>query len=247
VTFTRYILLLISLERVAYLSEVILVFASHLPSSWNVDTWLARSYGFSRVFALVPISLTLLAPATASGDIYKWIDEQGNTAFSNVRPVNPDTVSRVELVGPEIQPATQSPVAPSQQADTRTEQALQARIEDLEGQLQARPSAQHPAVVAQSSYAGDDYFTLTPVAPESSYNSGYDPGYDPGYYPGYYTSWPVSYSSFAAPVGTVVGQPSVVGPVPKFVGPTPKFVGPTPVFVGPTPMFVGPAPRGSTH
>lgn len=211
--------------------------ASHLPGLRNADAWLARIHGFSRVLALLPILLTLLAPATVWGDIYKWTDERGNTVISNVQPVKSSRVSDVELLVTAAKPATQSPVAPSQQAATRTEQALEARIENLERQLQAQQYAQQPQVVPQSSYSGGYYSTPAPPPPEPSYYSGYDPGYNPGYY----NPWPPSYSFIVAPARTFARRPAFVNR-PVFVGRPPVFVGRPPVFVGRPPVFVGRPP-----
>jgi Domain of unknown function (DUF4124) len=220
-----------------YLGEVILALASHLPGLRNADAWFARIFGFSRVLAPVPIFLTLLAPATVWGDIYKWTDERGNTVISNVQPVNASRVSGVELLATATKPAMQSPVASSQQAATRTEQALEARIENLERQLQAQQYAQQPQVDPESSYAGDYYPTPAPPPPDPSYYSSYDPGYNPGYYPSYYNPWPPSYSFIVAPARTFVRRPGFVNRPPVFVGRPPVFVGRPPVFVGRPPVF----------
>jgi hypothetical protein len=191
--------------------------ASHLPGLWNVDAWFARIYGCSRVLVLLPIGLTLLAPATVLGDIYKWTDERGNTVVSNLQPVNPSMVSGVELVATVAKPAAQYPVAPSQRAGTRTEQALEARIEDLERQVQAQQYTQQPQVDPQSGYSGGDYPAPPPPPPDPNYYSGYDPGYDSGYYPSYYNPWPLSYSFIVAPARPFVRRPVFVNR-PGFVG-----------------------------
>jgi len=192
--------------------------ASHLPGMRNVDAWFARIYGFSRVLALLPIFLTLLAPATVWGDIYKWTDERGNTVVSNLQPVNPSLVSGVELVATATKPVTQYPVAPSQRAATRTEQTLEARIEDLERQLEAQQYAQQPQVDPQSSYPGDYSATPAPPPPDPSYYSGYDQGYNPSYY----NPWPPSYSFIVAPARPFVRRPAFVNR-PVFAGRRPVF------------------------
>lgn len=212
--------------------------ASQLPGLRNVDAWFARIYGCSHVLALLPICLTLLAPATVWGDIYKWTDERGNTVVSNLQPVNPSTVSGVELVATVTKPATQYPVAPSQRADARTEQALEARIEDLERQLQAQQYAQQPQVDPQSSYSEGYYPTPDPPPPDPNYYSGYDPGYNPGYYPSYYNPWPPSYSFIVAPARPFVRRPVFVNR-PVFVGRRPVFAGRRAVFAGRPAVFAG--------
>jgi Domain of unknown function (DUF4124) len=207
--------------------------ASQLSGLRNVDAWFARIYGFFRALALLPICLTLLAPTTVRGDIYKWTDERGNTVVSNLQPVNPSSVSGVELVATATKPATQYPVVPSQQAGTRTEQALEARIENLERQLQAQEYAQQPQVDPQSSYSGGDYPAPAPPPPDTNYYSGYDPGYDPGYYPGnypsYYNPWPLSYSFIVAPARPFLRRPVFVNR-PVFVGRPRVFASRPPVF-----------------
>lgn len=215
-----------------------MAFSLQLPGLRNVDAWFARIYGCSRVLALLPICITLLAPATVLGDIYKWTDERGNTVVSNLQPVNPSTVSGMELVATVSKPATQYPVARSPQARTRTEQALEARIENLERQLQAQQYAQQPQVDQQSSYSGGDYPTSAPPPPDPNYNSGYDPGYDPGYYPSYYNPWPPSYSFIVAPARPFVRRAVFVN--------RPVFVGRPRVFASRPAVFASrPAAGGS--
>jgi hypothetical protein len=221
-----------------------LALASRLPGVGNIDVWLARHRRSSRVLALLPVFLTLLVPATVRGDIYKWTDELGNTVVSNVRPVDSSRVSHLELLATETRPATRSSVVPSQQSATRTEQALEARIENLERQLQAQQYPQQAEIVTQPTYPVDYYPTPAPP-PEPSYYSGRDPGYEAGYN----DAWPLIYSTVAVPARTIVPRPPVAnqppvsaGPTPVFTGPTPVFTGPTPVLMGPTPVFVGPTP-----
>lgn len=212
--------------------------ASHLPGSRNADAWFARIFGLSRLLALLPICLTLLAPATVRGDIYKWTDERGNTVISNVQPVKSSRVSDVELLAAATKPAMQLPAAPSQQAATPTEQALEARIEDLERQVQAQQYAQPPQVDPQSSYSGDYYPTPAPPPSDPSYYSGYDPGYYPDYYPSYYNPWPPSYSFIVAPVRRFARRPVFVNR-PVFARRPPVFVGRPPVFAGRPSVFAG--------
>lgn len=188
-----------------------MVLALHLPGLRNADAWFARTYRFSRVLALLPIFLTLFMPKTVWGDIYKWTDERGITVVSDVQPVNPDRVSDLELLATETRSATQSSVAPSQQAATRKERALEARIENLERQLQAQQYAQQPQVVPRSTYSGGYY--PTPAPPPPSYYGSYDPGY----YPDYYYPWPPSYSVIVVPVRKFVRRPAFVHRPPVFV------------------------------
>jgi hypothetical protein len=210
--------------------------ASHLTGLRNVDAQFARIYGFSRVLALLPIFLTLLAPATVRGDIYKWTDERGNTVISNLQPVNPSLVSSVELVATVAKPASQYPVTPSQRAATRTEQTLEARIEDLERQLEVQQYAQQPQVDPQSSYSGGDYPAPAPPPPDPNYYSGYDPGYNPGYYPSYYNPWPLSYSFIVAPARPFLRRPVFLSR-PVFAGRRPVFANRPAVFANRPAVF----------
>ena len=210
--------------------------ASHLPASRIVDAWLARIFGVSRVLALVPISVALLAPATARGDIYKWTDERGNMVISNVQPVKSSSVSDVELLATSTRPTTQSPLAPPPQAATPTEQALEARIENLERQLQSQQQyAQQPQVDPQSSYSGGYY----PPPPDSGYYSGYNTGDYPDYYPSYYYPWPSSYTFIVTPAKRFAHRPVFVNHRRAFAGRPPVFAGRPTAFAGRPPVFAG--------
>jgi hypothetical protein len=187
---------------------------SHLPVLRNPDAWFARICGFARVLAPLPLCLTLLAPATVRGDnIYKWTDERGNTVISNIQPAASSRVSDVELLA-ATRPAAQMPAAPPPKAATRTEQALEARIQNLERQLETQQYEQQPQADPQSSYPADYY--AAPAAPPpdpgyySGYGAGYDPGYYPGYYPGFYNPWPPAYSFIVAPARTFAHRPGNV-------------------------------------
>jgi hypothetical protein len=212
---------------------------SHLPGLRNADARLARIRGFSRLLAPLPICLTLLAPATVWGDsIYKWTDERGITVISNVQPVKSSGMSEVELLSTATRPATQLPVARSPQAATPKEQALEARVENLERQLQAQQYEQEPQADPQSGYPGGYYPAPVPPPPDPGYYSGYDAGYNPGYYPGYYNPWLPAYSVIVAPARSFARRPAFVNR-PVFTGRPPVFVGRPPVFVARPPVFVG--------
>ena len=186
-----------------------MVIASHLPGTGKADGLLAYFCDLPWWSALLPALLSLLAPASAWGDIYKWTDKQGNTVISNVRPANPDTVTDVELVVKETRPAAQSPVIPSQRVATRTEQMLLDRIDELERRLQTQPyppqyPPQSPGVSPANYYGG--YYPAQPPPPPpppSSYGS-----YFPSYYPGYYYPWVPAYSYVVYPARTFVSEPA---------------------------------------
>ena len=235
-----------------------MILSSQFPGLRHIDARIARIRGVSRGLALLPLCLTLLAPASVRGDIYKWTDEQGNTVISNVRPASTSKVSDVELLATATRPATPSPVTAPPQAATRTEQALEARIENLERQLQAQQTfdaqqalqsqqafqAQQAQMDPQASYSGGDMPIPPPPPPDPGYYSGYDPGYYPGYFPGYYNPWPPTSFLVVAPARTFAHRPVFVNrPIirprpPVFTGRPPVFTGRAPVFTGRAPVFV---------
>ena len=180
--------------------------ASHLPDSRNADAWFARIDGYSRVLALLAALLALFAPATVWGDIYKWIDERGNTVLSNVKPVDPDAVRNFQLAAKETKTAAQAP-APAQQARPAevvkpTEQLLLEKIESLERQVQAQQYA------AQAVTPVINYYTAPAPPPPPNYY-GYD---GPGFYPGYYYPPPPSYSYIVPAIPVVFPRKAIVFP-----------------------------------
>lgn len=215
--------------------------ASHLSGSGKVGAWRARSCGITHALAVSPILVMLLAPATVRGDIYKWTDEHGNTVISNIQPAGSSKVSGVELLAAASAPAAPSPGTVSQSADARTQQVLEARIENLERQLEA----QQPQAVSQPGYSADYYAAPAPP-PDPSYYSGYDPGYYPSYYPAYYYPALPVYSFVSVPARPRVRRPAFVSR-PVFVSRPPVFVGRPPVFVSRPPVFVSQPAVGVTH
>ena len=160
------------------------------------------------LFALLPTLISLVVPATAWGDIYKWTDEHGSTNFSNVPPIKSSKVKNVKIVVEETKPTS----IPDHVA-TPTEQALLTRIESLERQLQARQyAAQVPAVRPPMTYSG--YYPSTPpppLPPPSYYSSGYYDSWNyPSYYPTYYL--PVASSYLVYPARTFVTRPIFMAP-----------------------------------
>lgn len=155
------------------------------------------------LWALLLGLVSLLVPATVWGDIYKWTDENGRTNFSNILPTKSGKASNVELVVKEAKPTA----IPDHRA-TPTEQALLARIENLERQLQAQqiaaPAAPPPAPIG-------GYYSPPPPPPQPAYyDSGYYSSYYPAYYPAYYPSYnyPIVSSYFYAyPRRVFVGRP----------------------------------------
>jgi hypothetical protein len=180
------------LPACSYPGEGILVIASRLRPAAKSNGLRARVCGLSRLMAL-PL-LSLFAPATASADFYKWIDERGNPVLSNVRPANPAEVRNFEVVVREKERAPQKDPTP-QLPPTRTEQMLLDRIENLERQLQAR---QYPPQAPPAPVYSESYYP-TPPPPLPTYSGDYYPAYS-------YPLAPV-YSSVFYPARTFVRRP----------------------------------------
>ncbi len=161
-----------------------MVIASHLSDRLKTIAAFAHFPGRVRLFALFPVLVSLVIPAAAWGDIYKWVDEQGRVSYSDVPPPTSGRAKNVEVVQKEPK------LTPS-------EQALLARIQSLERQVQAqRYAAQAPAVPPPTPYPS--YYPPAPQPPPPSpsyYDSGYSGGYY-GSYPGYATYYP----SYAYPI-----------------------------------------------
>lgn len=193
-----------------------MVTASHMSDTSNPAAVFAQVRGPFWLFALLPALISLVVPATARGDIFKWTDEQGRTHLSNVPPPESPKVENLELVLKEARP-TSVP----QHVATPTEQALLARIEALERQLQARQYAPPAAAVPAPTPYGS-YYPLTPPPPPPPsiyYGSGYAssyPGYYassyPSYYPTYYYPVARSYSYVIYPARTFVSRPVFTAP-----------------------------------
>jgi hypothetical protein len=92
--------------------------------------------------SLAALSILLVAPAVAWGQVYTWIDENGTTVYSNVRPEDADRVKDFKRVVEAEKPvppavAVQRAVQAAQDDAIRREQALQHRIDNLEQRLLA--------------------------------------------------------------------------------------------------------------
>ena len=169
------------------------------------------------LFALLPALISLVIPATAWGDIFKWTDEQGRMVVSNVPPTKSGKANNVQLLVEETRPATKAPASIREHVATPTEQALIAKIESLERQLQApQYAAQAPTVPPPTPYGG--YYPSTPPPPPPSssyYGSGYYSGYYssyPSYYPSYYYPVMPSYSYAVYPARTFISRPVFAAP-----------------------------------
>jgi hypothetical protein len=166
-----------------------LLITPHLPDTGKADGLLAYICNLSWRAAF----LSLLAPASAWADIYKWIDEQGNTVISNIRPANPQKLTNFELMEKESKPAA-----------TRMEQALLDRIDSLERRLQTQPYSPPVPAGAPSNYHGGYYPIQAPPPPPPPSNYSYSPSYYPSYP---YDLWVPSYS-FVYPARIFVNRPN---------------------------------------
>jgi hypothetical protein len=183
-----------------------LAIVSRLSCVSGIAVAYARLRGQSLLLALLSALTSLAFPAMAGGDIYKWIDEQGRINISNVLPPGAGKTGNVEVVLKE------APAGSFQQtAVTPTEQALLARIESLERQLQSRQyAAQAPAVPPPTPYGA--YAPPPPPPPPSSgyYGSAYSGGYA-AYFPAR-SYYPVASSYVVYPARTYLPQPVIVVP-----------------------------------
>jgi hypothetical protein len=179
-----------------------LVITSHMSDMSKAAVVFGQLRSPTWLFALLPAFISLVVPTTAWGDIYKWTDERGGINFSDSPPPTSARVKNVEVVEKEIKP-------------TPTEQALLARIQNLERQLQApQYAAQAPASQPPMPYGG--YSPSMPPPPSDYYDSGYDSSYNPSYAPSYYQSYsyPVvpAYSYAVFPRRTFFARPVFVAP-----------------------------------
>jgi len=187
--------------------EGILVITSYLSNPLKAAVPVIHFRSPLRLFALLPALISLVIPAAAWGDIYKWTDEQGRTVLSNVPPSKTTKARGIELLAKEAGAAAKAPGSIPEHVATPTEQALLARIESLERQLQARRYAgQAPAVSPPTTYS-DYYPPSPPPPPPGYYGSGYDSTYTPGYYPSYYGPVLPVYSYVVFPARTFVSRP----------------------------------------
>ncbi len=193
--------------------------------------------------AVLALAAAMFAPAGARGDIYKWVDEQGITVISDRAPADPGKVSAMKLLSKAPQSAARVPVSAPAPAQNAKEQELEARIEDLERQLQEQQTAPPPAPQVRD----DGGYYPAPPAPEPDSYGSYASGYNPVYYPIPYYAAPPVYSVIVVPARPAVHRRApahrpAFAPQPRFVS-RPQFTGPTPQFTGPTPRFTGPAPQ----
>lgn len=214
--------------------------ASQLPYSKCADARRARRRSGFALFALLSLIAAALAPASARADLYQWTDEEGRTVISDMLPVDPGKVRGMKLLARTSKAAAPALATTSPPAADAKQRELEARIAELERQLQEQQSAPPPP--AQASDGGGYY--PAPPAPEPS---NYVTEYQPVYYPVPYYVSPPAYSVIVAPARPRLHRPHpahrpAFAPRPALVS-RPQFTGPTPQFTGPTPRFTGPAPQ----
>ena len=178
-----------------------MVITSHMSDTLRVALVCAQRRSASWLIALLPAFISLVVPATARGDIYKWTDEKGGTHYSDSSPPVSGKVKNVEVVEKETKP-------------TSTEQALLARIQSLERKLQApQYAAQAPAAQPPTPYGG---YSPSMPPPPNYYDSGYDSSYYPGTYPSYSLGYPYpvvpAYSYAVYPRRAFFARPAFVAP-----------------------------------
>jgi hypothetical protein len=110
----------------------------------------------------------LVAPAYAGAAIYKWVDENGTTVYSNTRPADARLAKQSKVVVPDEAPKAASEAA-AREAAARRERELLERIARLERELAAQRAAPPPVQYVAP--------TMPYVAPTPEY-------YPPVYYPG---------------------------------------------------------------
>ena len=172
--------------------------AAHASDTSTATAVFARRGGPFRPIALLPAVILMIVSAPAWGDIFKWTDEQGRINLSNVPPPALGKAKNIEIVLKEARSASIP-----QHVATPTEQALLARIESLERQLQTRQYAPPVAAVPPSA-PSVGYYPTAPPPPPPGYYGTYS-----GYYPGY--SYPVPASYAVYPARAYVAQPAYLG------------------------------------
>jgi hypothetical protein len=163
------------------------VMTAHQSDTSTADAAFARLGGVFRLLALLPAGISLAISAPAWGDIYKWTDEQGRINISNVPPPSSVKAKNIEVV---LKEAKSVPIP--QHVATPTEQALLARIESLERQLQTRQYAP-PVAAFPPSVPNTGYYPSTPPPPPPGYYGTYT-----GYYPSYSYPVPAAYAVYSA-------------------------------------------------
>ncbi|MBV8031738.1 MAG: DUF4124 domain-containing protein [Betaproteobacteria bacterium] len=121
-------------------------------------------------FSVLALSLLLgLASHAAQAAVYKWIDDDGRTVYSNSPP--PPRAKKVQVVMADEKALNPTPEQLAA-AEAQKKRDLEQRIANLEWQLaQAKANPPRPVPV-------QGYYTTAPAS------SGYNP-YPPDFYPSY--------------------------------------------------------------
>jgi hypothetical protein len=146
---------------------------------------------------LILALLLALPPAAASARIYKWVDENGTTVYSNVPPTDGDALKTAKVVIEDEDRFKPTADQAAQAEVLRRQQEILERLYALERQVSARRYA-------------------SPPPPPPDYYAGY---YQPSYYPPSYYAAP--YYPFVP--SYIVSRPFFV-PAHRFIAPRPGFV-----------------------
>ena len=102
----------------------------------------------------------LAAPALASAAIYKWVDENGTTVYSNTPPANAQLAKQAKVVVQDEKPTPASEAA-AREASAQRERELLERIARLERELAAQryaPPVQYVPPPVQYVQPPADYY-----------------------------------------------------------------------------------------
>src|ERR1035437_1908994 len=92
-----------------FTGEEVIVITSHLSDTSKAAVRGADSHSRVWLFALLPALISLVIPAAAWGDVYKWTDAKGKAVFSDVLPKPGEKVQNFEVVAKEARRETKVP------------------------------------------------------------------------------------------------------------------------------------------
>jgi len=122
----------------------------------------------------------IAAPAAASAEIYKWVDERGGVTYGNVPPAGAKKLTQLDEDNGRVSTV---PGLSAEQVARSRELELAARVERLERELyEARARGAVAAAPAAYPYpAYDPWYASYPA-----YYPGYSTGFYGSYYPAYF-------------------------------------------------------------
>ena len=88
----------------------------------------------------------------ASAQIYKWVDDNGVTHYSDTAPEKTKPANKLDVVAERISVYPQDPSLMQQMAYANSNAALASRVANLEHQLQAERMARQYAAAASQVY-----------------------------------------------------------------------------------------------